>query len=228
MLEPAGFGDRVAEANRTAVRLAQEARDAAAERPVAVAGSICEWVFDRESRFVEPAAQAAALHEQAELLAEAGVELIALEMCLDPPESALAAEAALATGLPVWAGMSCGRYPEAPRLQVFRGATRGGGDFESLVETLAGYPLGAMTVMHSPLPDTVEGLEVVRRHWQGPLGAYPEAGYFIMPNWQFQAVSDEELLGAARDWLAQGTRIVGGCCGLGPRHIAVLRDGLGL
>ncbi len=30
-------------------------------------------------------------------------------------------------------------------------------------------------------------------------------------------------LGFARDWMARGATIVGGCCGIGPEHIAALR-----
>ena len=30
-------------------------------------------------------------------------------------------------------------------------------------------------------------------------------------------------LGFARDWVARGATIVGGCCGIGPEHIAALR-----
>jgi S-methylmethionine-dependent homocysteine/selenocysteine methylase len=30
----------------------------------------------------------------------------------------------------------------------------------------------------------------------------------------------------ARDWVARGASIIGGCCGIGPEHIAVLRSGL--
>jgi S-methylmethionine-dependent homocysteine/selenocysteine methylase len=30
----------------------------------------------------------------------------------------------------------------------------------------------------------------------------------------------------ARDWVARGARIVGGCCGIGPEHIAALAAGL--
>jgi hypothetical protein len=39
-LERAGYGDRVVEANRRAVRAAREARDRVADRPVAIAGSM--------------------------------------------------------------------------------------------------------------------------------------------------------------------------------------------
>jgi S-methylmethionine-dependent homocysteine/selenocysteine methylase len=38
VLEPADFGDRVEAANRLAIRLAREARDEAADRPVVIAG----------------------------------------------------------------------------------------------------------------------------------------------------------------------------------------------
>src|SRR4029077_19182338 len=34
----------------------------------------------------------------------------------------------------------------------------------------------------------------------------------------------EEYLSWARQWLAYGADIVGGCCGVGPEHIALLRD----
>ena len=53
-LEPAGFGAEVAEINRRAVALAREAREEAADRPVAIAGSICSWVPVEESGWRAP------------------------------------------------------------------------------------------------------------------------------------------------------------------------------
>src|ERR1700730_12497971 len=43
-LEPAGLGNRVEEVNRRAVEAALRARDAVADRPVAVAGSISSFI----------------------------------------------------------------------------------------------------------------------------------------------------------------------------------------
>jgi len=81
--------------------------------------------------------------------------------------------------------------------------------------------------MHTPVTDMDEGLAVVRRHWTGPVGAYPESGYFVMPNWQFVEVIDPQAFVArARGWIARGVQLVGGCCGLGPRHIRALAQGL--
>src|SRR5262245_53219036 len=104
VLEPAGLGDRVRALNQRAVSLAQAAREnAAGGRPVAIAGSISSFRADGA-----PAEQLAANYrEQAELLAEAGVDLIALEMMADVEQAAPAIRAALATGLPIWVGFSC-------------------------------------------------------------------------------------------------------------------------
>ncbi|RPI57985.1 MAG: hypothetical protein EHM50_11285 [Lysobacterales bacterium] len=35
-------------------------------------------------------------------------------------------------------------------------------------------------------------------------------------------VTPGELAAPARDWIAAGARIVGGCCGTGPSHIRAL------
>jgi methionine synthase I (cobalamin-dependent) len=78
--------------------------------------------------------------------------------------------------------------------------------------------------MHTPVPDVDEAMEIVKRYWQGPIGIYPESGYFTMPNWQFvDVIEADELVKAAQLWLDHGVRMVGGCCGLGPEHIAALR-----
>ena len=219
-LEPAGHGDQVAAVNRRAVALAREARDEAASAPVAIAGSVCEWVYDKGSRFTDPSVLEESFKEQCGLLAEAGVDIINVEMCQRLPDSALAVDAAVATGLPVWAGVSCRRVEGRP-VQTFDEDTRG--DLEPLVEELAGRGAGALTVMHTPVTDIDAGLSVLRRHWTGPLGAYPESGYFSMPNWQFVDVIEvPDFVARALAWTAGGVQIVGGCCGLGPRHIRAL------
>ncbi len=117
-LEPAGLGSRVAEANRSAVRAALWAREAAATGPVAVAGSMSSFSphdmeagglgrplagpADEDPRF----ATLAHFREQAELLAEEGVDLIALEMINARGYGRAALQAAAETGLPVWLGIS--------------------------------------------------------------------------------------------------------------------------
>ena len=223
MLDAAGLADRIATINRRAVEIAFEAREQAAQRPVAVAGSMCEWV-DPESPMAHPERLAAAYREQAGLLAEAGVDLLALEMTCHPVHSGLLVEAALATGLPVWLGASC-RTDESGALVGFDWPRA---DFETLVAGLAGSGVAVINVMHSTVEDTAKGLAAVRRHWSGPVGGYPESGHFKMPNWQFvDVIEPDDLVREAQGWVESGARIVGGCCGLGVAHVRALAHAFG-
>jgi S-methylmethionine-dependent homocysteine/selenocysteine methylase len=220
MLEPGGLGDHVATINTNAVRLAQEACKNAADRPIPILGSICEWAFMEESQWNTPEVVGKSVREQAGLLQAAGVDALALEMCERVEFSIATTEAALETGLPLWIGISAQHHKDAPEIAAFDYADR---SLDELVRALAKYPAMAMNIMHTPVPDVPEALDVIRRHWDGPVGVYPESGFFSMPNWQFvDVISPEALAEAARGWTRAGVRMVGGCCGLGPEHIAAL------
>ena len=46
-----------------------------------------------------------------------------------------------------------------------------------------------------------------------------------MPDWQFENIlTPQELLDFSKEWYGMGTRILGGCCGLGPEHIEALSE----
>jgi S-methylmethionine-dependent homocysteine/selenocysteine methylase len=152
------------------------------------------------------------------------VDLIALEMLEDTTHAPLAMRAALETGLPVWLGVSCRRVDG--RLVRFS---------ESSAEVLLAdildvlVPMGpdVVTIMHSEVDAVSEALAMVRARWTGPVGVYPESGYFTKPNWNFvDVISPEDLAREARGWIDAGARIVGGCCGTGPDHIRALRRAL--
>jgi len=220
MLEPGGLGEHVETINTNAVQLALEARQNAAEGPVAIVGSICEWAFMQEGRWNTPETVGKSAREQAHLLHAAGVDAIALEMCERVEFSIAVVEAALETRLPLWIGISARHHQGAPEIATFDYADR---NLDELVRGLARYPASAMNVMHTPVPDVAEALEVIRRHWSGPVGVYPESGFFRMPNWQFvDVIAPEMLARAAQGWVRDGVRMVGGCCGLGPEHVAAL------
>ena len=107
VLEPAGMGEQFRELNARAVTLAKEARDAA-DGVVSIAGSLSTFTARYDYSY-EPRAEKARANyrEQAEVLAESGVDLIALEMMRDIEQTAYAVEAAASTGLPLWIGFSC-------------------------------------------------------------------------------------------------------------------------
>ncbi len=233
-LEPAGLGSRVADANRSAVGAALRARDAAATRPVAVAGSMssfCPAVMEggyQDAPLTRPASEEnhfpglADYREQAQLLAEAGAELIVLEMIEAPGYGRAALRAAAETGLPVWLGISAARRPDGT-LSTF--TELGGGDsFEDLLRALADPSLAAVTVMHSSPEVILDAIEIIRGHFAGPIGAYAETGGWVPPNWVFDGLPPGEYLQHAIAWADRGAQLIGGCCGTGPEHIRALAD----
>lgn len=220
-LEPAGLGDRVEEINRRAVEIALRARDAAAGRPVAVAGSVSSFCTLGVEGSPVLRAHASSFRRQAEILARAGADLIALEMIDAPDYGPSAVEAALATGLPVWLGMSpVGSASGA--LGTFEEPT----GFEELVKAVIRPELSAVMVMHAKPEVVPDALELLRRYTDRPLGVYAETGDWQVPNWVFNGLSPREYLEAAVGWVAKGAQFVGGCCGTGPEHVRALAAGL--
>jgi homocysteine S-methyltransferase len=222
MLEPGGLGERVAEINRRAVEIAREAREIA-DRPIAIAGSISNYLADdRDPRWLARLPDTYA--EQVGILTEAGVDLIACEMMERPDLAVPAVRAACASGLPVWLGLCGKRAAEGARLNTFDYPEH---SFEETLDAVIELPVGLVCVMHTSINDTPDALVLVRERWSGPLGAYPESGYFTEPEWQFVDVIEPDDFGeiAAR-WAREGMQVIGGCCGLGVDHIRALAERL--
>jgi S-methylmethionine-dependent homocysteine/selenocysteine methylase len=232
VLEPAGFGNKVEHANRLAITLAKEARSSASEgRPVAIAGSISMFVADDADPYLAKRSDShdwrsqkslyQCYREQAAILADAGADLLLLEMFQVPEWSLPAIEAALETGLPVWLGMSCGPRNAAGEVAMCSWPDR---PFRLSVEGLIRPDLAAVCIMHSEVEDVTMGLELVRTKWQGPLGAYAHSGGHVHPKWLFQnIIKPEDYVAKALEWKSSSdVSIIGGCCGTRPDHIEAL------
>ena len=223
VLEPAEMGEQFRELNTRAVTLAKQARENAADRPVFIAGSISTFTARYDYSY-EPRAEKARANyrEQAEVLAESGVDVIALEMMRDLEQTTYALEAAVGTRLPIWVGYSCKTTDEGT-------VVLWDGD-HTLAEALEQIPtMGAslVSIMHTLSEDTPAALREVTSRWSGPLGAYPHYGEFVMPNWQFiDTVSPEAFAAEAEQWLELGAQLIGGCCGVTPEHIRLLKERL--
>lgn len=221
MLEPAGYGDKVEVVHRDAVKLALQARENVAENGVAVAGSISTEppAFDRDA-FLSPEKELEAYREAAGLLADAGVDLIALEMINDTAHASRAMQAALETGLAVWLGIGC-KKREDGKIVSFDHPDL---ELVTLLDVL--IPLGptVVNIMHSEINAIPEAIEQVRERWSGPVGVYPESGYFTQPHWNFvDIIAPADLVTEALGWVAAGARLLGGCCGTSPEHIVALK-----
>ena len=225
VLEAAGLGDEFSRVNALTIEAAIEGRDMAAQSSVAIAGSIsCLPPRLDVAAYPDAGKERDGYRELAEVLAEGGVDLIALEMMEDTHHAVMAMEAALEIGLPVWLGVSC-RF-------AGDGETLVGFDFPDTplaepLETL--LPLGAtlVNVMHTHPEAVTAAVSELKTRWSGPIGVYPELGDFSAPNWNFtNLMTAEEFAQTAAQWVSQGARLLGGCCGTTPDHIRALRDAL--
>ena len=232
MLEAAGMGDKVEPLNRRAVEIALAARDrAAGARKVAVAGSMSHMMpmipgaaRNRADALPPDDVVLANARELAGILKTAGVDLIMLEMMSRPSQIRLLVQAARETGLPVWIGFSA-RQEEDGKVVSFCWESF---PFEDVVasalEAGGGEVLG---IMHTNAHIVGPALDIVKRQWDGPMMAYPDSGYFTMPNWQFvDIIPPDELVTRSRGWIARGATAIGGCCGIGVEHIEALAAAL--
>ena len=224
VLEEAGLDDRFDKTVASAVELAQRAREACGA-DVAIAGSIANGAIrnrrrDPQDRLPPYAEMVANARRMAEALAEGGCDLIALEMMQDDRMAPAALEGVKAVGLPVWVGISAA-WNEGRNGLV--GCSFPDISFQSVIDSVLPLEPDVICVMHTDVDATGPALDQVRQSWNGLLGAYPNAGYYTPPHWNFiDAVSPERLVEEAQTWLGHDVVILGGCCGLGPEHIAAL------
>jgi S-methylmethionine-dependent homocysteine/selenocysteine methylase len=224
LLEPAGYGDQVEAVHRDAVKLARQARENVGEQSVAIAGSISTEPpsFDRDA-FLSPEKELEAYREAAGLLAESGVDLIALEMINETAHASRAMQSALETKLPVWLGVGC-KKREDGKIVSFDHSDL---EFATVLDAL--IPLGptVVNIMHSEIRAVPEAIKPLRERWSGPIGVYPESGHFTQPHWNFvDVISPEDLVTEALGWVSAGARLLGGCCGTSPEHIQALKTAL--
>jgi methionine synthase / methylenetetrahydrofolate reductase(NADPH) len=203
-----GLQSRVQELNQAAIRLA---RKSIGQRSIYLAASIGPLgIADPQAEFQE-IDRANLFEEQAKVILEAEVDVLMLETFVDFEEIQIALNAvrALDTKIPVICSMVCseeGRLPSSlPIVQAFRELIRLGANVIG-VNCVTGP--NAMTHILRRIP-----LEF-------PISAFPNAGY---PRYQdgrfFYNAAPQYFADAAKEFVAQGAVLIGGCCGVGPEHI---------
>jgi methionine synthase I (cobalamin-dependent) len=226
------FADRVVELNGIGARLAREARErAAADRPICIAGSMSGMigtVYWRDA----PASHTVirdSYRQQAEALAQGGVDLLFLEMAQDPAVAIPAIEGARTTGLPVWVAFSSNFMSDTSgpaRPLVARGSDGVDRPFlESIKPVLRAGGFAVAGINHTDVDIIGRAVDALMKEWAGPVSAYPNSGDWNPPNWGFDSViSHADFVAAAETWMDRGVQIVGGCCGIGPEHIQRLHQ----
>jgi SAM-dependent methyltransferase len=81
--------------------------------------------------------------------------------------------------------------------------------------------VGALAINCVP-PDHVTGmLSWLRDFTDLPLGAYPNLGYLSAAGWRHElSIGGDEYAKLALSWRDEGAQLIGGCCGVGPEHLA--------
>lgn len=188
--------------SRNAVHAALRARDRA-RSDVAVAGSILHLTKGYPGR-PNPSDQelAATFSELASSLHDAGVDLILLEMMYVSRRIEIALKAAISTGLPVWLGLSARRGEDGQFLSFAPGQDL---LFEEIVQFATTPGVTAASVMHTPSDQVSEALAKIQVCFSGPTHAYPDSGYFEMPNWVFRdTISPDAFAKYAGKWAEEG------------------------
>ncbi|MBV8814068.1 MAG: bifunctional homocysteine S-methyltransferase/methylenetetrahydrofolate reductase [Verrucomicrobia bacterium] len=195
--------------NKAAVALA---RAAAAGKDIWVAGSVGPlglFPDEAETLHIE---RAAVFTAQLTALLEAGVDAVFLETFIDFEEIKIAAAALrrLSQDIPLICSMVCseeGRLPSSlPIHQAFRELMR----------------LGANVVGVNCVTGPNAMLQALRKIPADFLiSAFPNAGYprYHEGRFLYNNAAPEYFAKAAREFVAEGARLIGGCCGVGPQHI---------
>ncbi|HEX3444112.1 MAG TPA: homocysteine S-methyltransferase family protein, partial [Chthoniobacterales bacterium] len=203
-----GLQNRVKELNQAAIRLA---RQSIGGRPIYLAASIGPLGIRDPQTDCQTTDRAALFGEQAEAILDAGADVIFLETFLDFDEIRIALDAVrkFDNKIPVICSMvpsEEGRLPSSlPITQAFRELVR----------------LGANVVGVNCVTGPHAMLRILRRiPSEFLISAFPNAGYPRYQNRRFLYNAASEYLGqAAKEFVAQGASLIGGCCGVGPQHI---------
>ena len=220
-LEARGILGQLDGINRAGARLAREAADEcealAGRRRVFVAGSV-----GPTGRMLAPAGDLtfdsalAAFSEQIRSLLDGGVDALHFETFTDLAELRAAVLAArYCCAAPVVATLSFGR----------RGATAMGDTAEAAADALAGLGVDCLGANCGLEPEGMLAMFGRLAGHGAPLCAKPNAG---CPEYGDGAAvygaSAQAFHDAAFGFARLGARLIGGCCGSGPSHVAAMRE----
>ena len=170
--------------------------------------------------------------DQAQVLADCGVDAILAEYVGWIDEAVAAASACSKTDLPVFLGI---RHLEED------GTMQYGERLEDLGAALRDIQVAGIMLMCSTPERITASLPRLTDAYDGPVGGYPNIGYMplapvdpdrpMMTNLLPSSSGDflqtagyypTRLAAFAREWKEMGARIIGGCCGTGPEHVMAL------
>jgi S-methylmethionine-dependent homocysteine/selenocysteine methylase len=225
-LEREGVGDLFEQLQALALDLAHEARETAGEEGVLIAGCLPPLFGSYHPALTIGFEETLAIYRRIVAQQAGRVDLVLCETMASAEEARAAAIAAAESGRPVWVSWTLAD-DGPPRL-------RSGETLTAAADALADIrPAARLVNCSQPEAITAALPELVALG--GTVGAYANA-FTAVERLKHGGTVDvlaarEDLDPAtyadfALDWVAAGATIVGGCCEVGPGHIAVLHDRL--
>ncbi|MCX4750756.1 homocysteine S-methyltransferase [Kitasatospora sp. NBC_01287] len=147
-----------------------------------------------------------------EVLAAAGPDVLALETVPDVTEARALVRAVRGVGVPAWLCYT-----------VAGGRTRAGEPLAEAFAVAAGAPEVVAVGVNCCAPEEVgAAVRLAARVTGKPVVAYPNSGERWDPAARDWTGAGAGPAGFAAGWVADGARLVGGCCRVGPERIAEL------
>ncbi len=214
-LTRAGLKDKAYEVNSAAVRIA---RKAIKIKKVLIAGSIGPL-----GEMLKPLGSLDEItadnnyRQQAQILSDAGVDLLVIETQYDITEASIAVKAAQAvTNLPIVCSFSFDRGIK----------TMMGVDALTFAREIGSLGVAGLGInCGKSLEENLQVLKELSKAttlpiWFKPNAGIPEIGYDGRPSYD---VIPEKMASFTGQWIENGARIIGGCCGTTPEHLRAIR-----
>ena len=214
-LEDAGEVKNFYDLNSSAIKLAKASCADLENENALVAGAISYWSFTGQHPSLTNLKSN--ISEQAIILAEAGADLLILEMMVDIDRLMVTLEAAADTHLPVWVGVSC-KLNEDDKMCLLNGEP-----LQKAIRSIPKTQVDLINIMHTDVGFVDGCLEILSSEWSGLTGVYAHSGEMVGTEWTFNnVISKKEYAQFVSRWLTKGINLVGGCCGITTEHMSYL------
>jgi len=211
--------DKTDELNRTAVKIAKEAR---AGKNVYIYGSSGpSGKLLKPYGDTEPAAMFESFRRQVSALIEEGVDLLCFETMTDLNEARIAVQAArsISKEIPIIATMTFDKTPRG--YFTIMGVT--------IAQAAAGLAEAGTDIIGSNCGNGIEKMveiaEEFKKHSDKPIIIQSNAGLPVLKDGEITYSETPEFMKEkAAELLDLGVSIIGGCCGTSPEHIRAFRS----
>ena len=214
--------------NHRGIEIATQARAETEKTNVLVAGGVSYWSWLETPCLPELNTLEEDVRDQVRIMADAGADLIMLEMMVDIKRTIVCLEAAQSCGLPTWVGLSCKPNKDG---EIMLGVN-GGGVFaegeplHDALEVIDSYNIPVVNIMHTEVEDISACINVIHKIWPSHFGVYAHSAQWSGSNDSCifdGTISPHDYSIHARRWLQDGAQIIGSCCGTNVKHIDELK-----